>query len=209
MSKSLQQFREWATAVKRTGNPAGGSYSGQCVSLVQQYLDQVFSVPYTARGNAKDFVPPTFNRVSGAVQAGDIIRYGANYGYGYGHIGIIDDNGQFLDQNGVLALHVGIRATPFNGIEGVYRPTKGFNVKTPAPAPTAGGRIAVPAKTARVTALGLNVRRESSTSSPILATYSQGQTFMYDSYIIANGYVWLSYVGASGNRAYVAEGVRR
>jgi len=33
----------------------GGSYKGQCVSLIQQYLNKVFDVPYVARGHAKDW----------------------------------------------------------------------------------------------------------------------------------------------------------
>ena len=72
MAKTLQEFREWAVAQGgNIGNPVINNYRGQCVSLVQQYLYQVFDVPYAARGNAKDFVPPNFNRVSGAVRAGD------------------------------------------------------------------------------------------------------------------------------------------
>lgn len=129
---SLQGFREWATAARQVSNPQVGTYPGQCVSLVQQYLFQVFGVPYAARGNAKDFVPPGFIRVTGPAKPGDIIRYGANYGGGLGHIGFVDDNGQWTDQNGVAVLHVGTRATPFIAYESIWRPTKPFTIKTPA-----------------------------------------------------------------------------
>ena len=44
-----------------------------------------------------------------------------------------------------------------------------------------------------------------STNGPIVAQYSAGQTFNYDSWVIANGYYWLSYVSYSGVRRYVAE----
>jgi hypothetical protein len=128
---SLQGFREWAVAARQVSNPQVGTYPGQCVSLVQQYLFQVFGVPYASRGNAKDFVPPGFTRVSAPFRAGDIIRYGANYGGGYGHIGLIDDNGQWLDQNGVSVLHVGQRATPFGSIESIWRPSNAFAIKAP------------------------------------------------------------------------------
>lgn len=128
---SLQGFREWAVAARQVSNPQVGTYPGQCVSLVQQYLFQVFGAPYAARGNAKDFVPPGFSRVTDSARAGDIVRYGANYGGGYGHIGLIDDNGQWLDQNGVAVLHVGQRPTPFNGIESIWRPNSAFTIKTP------------------------------------------------------------------------------
>lgn len=205
---SLQQFREWATSVGQTGNPSGDSYRGQCVSLVQQYLNQVFDIPYAARGNAKDFAAPTFTKYPGNVGRlpGDIIRYGSNYGGGYGHIGIIDDNGQFLDQNGTVAMRVGIRAVPFGGIESVWRPTQGFNVKTPLPPQPSGDGRKGAKGTARVLVANLNVRSEPSTGAPVVASYAAGQTFTYDSFIITNGFVWLSYIGGSGARRYVAEG---
>lgn len=129
---SLQAFREWAVAARQVSNPQVGSYPGQCVSLVQQYLYQVFGVAYAARGNAKDFVPPGFTRVNGPARSGDIVRYGSNYGGGYGHIGLMDDNGQWLDQNGVSVLHVGQRNTPFASAESIWRPNNSFTIKTPA-----------------------------------------------------------------------------
>lgn len=53
---------------------------------------------------------------------------------------------------------------------------------------------------------GLNVRATPSIDGKKVATYAKGEKFGYDSYIITGGYVWLSYVGRSGNRVYVAEG---
>lgn len=60
--------------------------------------------------------------------------------------------------------------------------------------------------TATVTAKVLNVRDKASTKGKVVATYKKGEKFKYDSYIITNGYVWLSYIGKSGKRRYVAEG---
>ena len=59
--------------------------------------------------------------------------------------------------------------------------------------------------TATVIVPNLNVRNDPSTSGPILAHYSQGQSFNYDSWVIANGYSWLSYMSTSGVRRYRAE----
>lgn len=201
MAKTLQSFRGWAVNQGgHIGNPGVGNYAGQCVSLVQQYLNQVFDVPYQARGNAKDFVPPTFTRVSGSPQPGDILRYGANYGGGYGHIGLIDDDGLFLDQNGDKVLAVNRRSAPYAGYESIWRPTKPFAIKNQ----TDGRRAAK--GTATVLALALNVRNSPDTNGEVVATYSKGQTFNYDSFIISNGFVWLSYISNSGARRYVAEG---
>jgi len=49
-----------------------------------------------------------------------------------------------------------------------------------------------------------NIRSNASTGSSVVGLYSKGQSVIYDSKIIAGGYVWLSYIGASGNRRYVA-----
>lgn len=43
-------------------------------------------------------------------------------------------------------------------------------------------------------------------TSPAVAYYNYGQAIYYDSYIMSNGYAWISYIGASGNRRYVAVG---
>lgn len=210
MAKSLQQFREWAIIAKSTGNPSGGSYHGECVSLIQQYVNQVFNQPYKARGHAYYYVPPTFKRMPAntKLKPGDIVRYGTNYGYGYGHIGMIDDRGLYLDQNGVVARKIGTRKTPFIGIESVWRPTKKFNVKTPKPkSKLVVGKRTARKGTATVTVSALNVRDKASTKGKVVDTYKKGGKFKYDSYIITNGYVWLSYIGGqSGKRRYVAEG---
>lgn len=58
--------------------------------------------------------------------------------------------------------------------------------------------------TARVVTL-VNVRNDPSTNGPIVAQYQPGQTFNYDSWVIANGFQWVSYVSYSGVRRYVAE----
>lgn len=50
----------------------------------------------------------------------------------------------------------------------------------------------------------LNVRSAPSTSSSIVASYNGGQSFIYDSKVEANGYLWASFIGYSGARRYVA-----
>lgn len=60
--------------------------------------------------------------------------------------------------------------------------------------------------TATVTSGPIHVRTAPSTNATMVADYVVGQTFNYDSYIITDGYVWLSYVSTTGQRHYVAEG---
>jgi len=73
------------------------------------------------------------------------------------------------------------------------------------PVPSNGDRIASKG-TATVIVDALNVRNAPDKNSTSVAVYSKGQTFNYDSYQVANGYVWLSYVAYGGARRYVAEG---
>lgn len=60
--------------------------------------------------------------------------------------------------------------------------------------------------TATVTVDLLNIRNDPSDDNSIVGSYSKGQTFNYDGFLINDGYVWLSYVSYSGVRRYVAEG---
>lgn len=125
---NLKQFGDWGLSQGSVANPAPNyGYKGQCVSLIQQYLYQVFGMPFKARGNAKDWaynIPEGFTKLSAntKLQRGDILVYGSNYGGGYGHIGLIDVNWKFYDQNGIKRLAVGYRDNPFGGYVCVLRP---------------------------------------------------------------------------------------
>lgn len=129
MTESLQAFREWAiTQGGNIGNPLVNTYRGQCVSLVQQYLYRVFAIPYAPRGNAKDFVPPNFSKVSGSPRAGDVVRWPASNYSKYGHIGLIDDDALYLYQNknGDGKIH---RGEPIPAGYTLFRPSGSFAVK--------------------------------------------------------------------------------
>lgn len=129
MTESLQAFREWVVVQGgNIGNPLVNTYRGQCVSLVQQYLYRVFAIPYAPRGNAKDFIPPKFSKVSGPPAAGDILRWPASNYSKYGHIGLIDDNGLYLYQNKKSdgKIH---RGEPIPAGYTLFRPSGSFTVK--------------------------------------------------------------------------------
>lgn len=126
---TLAEFGSWALAQKSVANPPpNNNFKGQCVSLIQQYLYQVFNKPFQAYGNAKDWennYPKDYFvkfDVSQSLQKGDVLVYGSNYGGGYGHIGLIDANENFFDQNGVKKLAVGYRSKPFIGYRCILRP---------------------------------------------------------------------------------------
>lgn len=211
---SLDSFGAWALAQGQVANP-NGTYPGQCVSLTQQYLYMCYGVPYAPRGNAKDFVPPEFHRLAGVndLQPGDIVRYGANYGGGYGHIGIIDVNGKFLDQNGTVAMRVAVRNTPFSGIESVYRPDNRCALYDAQPATSNWNTKGIPTGATPQNgtfkaSVNRNIRRQPGLNGEIISTiFTAGATQKYDCYVDADNFRWVSWIGASGNRNYTA--VRR
>ena len=118
----------------QVANPSpNNKYLGECVSLIQQYLYNVFNIPFTAHGNAKDWtnnLPEGFDKLNpnAELQRGDILVYGADYGAGYGHIGIIDVNWKFLDQNGTVSRKVAYRDKPFNGYICILRHRGGVDL---------------------------------------------------------------------------------
>lgn len=126
---NLQQFGSWALGQGSVANPEpNNKYKGECVSLVQQYLYQVFEKSFKAYGNAKDWIDkyPSeyFNKLNANVgyQKGDVLVYGADRGNGYGHMGIIDCNNKWLDQNGIKKKAVAYQDKPFPGYKCILRP---------------------------------------------------------------------------------------
>ncbi len=204
---NLAEFGSWGLAQGSVANPAPNyKYKGQCVSLIQQYLYQVFGMQFKARGNAKDWaynIPDGFTKLSSnvALKKGDILVYGSNYGGGYGHIGLIDVNGKYYDQNGIKRLAIGYRDNPFSGYICVLRPNN--QKKLGLNADRSGNRIAQNG-TFTASVNNLNVRRSPSLSGQVVAQYDKGESVKYDSYIDNEGYRWISYVGKSGNRNYIA-----
>lgn len=124
----LKEFENWALNKKSVGNPPpqNNSFEGQCVSLVQQYLYKVFGKTFKAYGNAKDWATNYpkhyFKKVTGTLQAGDVLVYGSNYGKGYGHIAIVSSDKKFFDQNGTKSLKVAVASKIWSGYIAILRP---------------------------------------------------------------------------------------
>lgn len=101
--KSLEKFIE-ETKGTQVDFPEGNlptNLKGQCVTLVQNYIYSCLGQPYTARGNAKDWVKSYVNEGLGETvsdqKTGDIIVF-QKEAKGYGHIAIWVD-GRIYDQN--------------------------------------------------------------------------------------------------------------
>lgn len=173
-----------------------------------------------------------FNRekANGTVRAGDPpvglwtpIFFSLNKGVyaGLGHVAWAYNHG-----NGWIEIHdsetrPGARAVYRNINEvlawfGAYAPTYlGWSlfidgrqiIEEYTPPTTPQGNLIAAKGTATVQVDALNVRNEPNRSATVVAVYSKGQQFNYDSYIIADGHVWLSYKSYSGVRRYIAEGM--
>lgn len=99
---SLNEFIN-KTKGRSIGNPWNGSYRGECVSLLQNYIQDCLGQPAKARGNAIDWKTTYVNEGLGYIttnpRIGDIIVYGRSKGNGYGHVAIYIDSSTMYDQN--------------------------------------------------------------------------------------------------------------
>lgn len=103
MKKSLEKFID-ETKGTRVDVPwvsEPSKLKGQCVSLIQTYIQECLEQPAKARGNAKDWIKSYVEEGLGYTvseqQTGDIIVF-PNEAEGYGHIAIYVD-GKLYDQN--------------------------------------------------------------------------------------------------------------
>jgi hypothetical protein len=79
--------------------------------------------------------------------------------------------------------------------------------ETPTPNPNPGGNTGlIPYTGVFIPNIQLPVSGDTEPNSPALAYYDPGMSILYDSYIFANGYAWISYISYSGPRRYVAVG---
>lgn len=127
----MDAFKNWAISQGSVATPIG-TYVGECVSLVQQYLDRVFGIPFQARGHAKDWptngnVLANFDKVS-SPQAGDIGVSGATATNPYGHIWIYLSPTQILEQNGRVARRVSVGSAYSNPIAILRKKGTGGNM---------------------------------------------------------------------------------
>ncbi|HEM3674655.1 TPA: PlySs2 family phage lysin, partial [Streptococcus suis] len=152
---------------------------------------------------------------SGPFKAGQIVTLGATPGNPYGHVVVVEAvNG---DQLTILEQNYGGKRYPVRNYysatsycqQVVHYITPPGTVTQSAPNLT-GSRSYRETGIMTVTVDAINVRRAPNTSGQVVATYTKGQSFAYDTVIIdVNGYVWVSYIGGSGKRNYVATGATK
>lgn len=115
VANNADEYAKTRLGVYFDGNPA--TLTGQCVSLVKWFLQEMTSVPdpQAARGHAKDYGANLVAQGHAAVVAaanrkrGDIVVWKKDGG-GYGHIGVLLSNDQIFEENvglvGVPSKHI-------------------------------------------------------------------------------------------------------
>lgn len=161
---------------------------------------------------------------SWSMKRGDIVIWGKKgYSAGAGgHTGICLDGNRWIectawknlgvtvqDHDARWAMNGGPYFYAYRQDTSSVEPPKPTTPKPSQPAPTPSGVGKRIAQKAKFTASEIvNIRRTpKTTGNKPVETLKAGQTIQYDSYIDADGWRWVSYIGFSGNRNYVA--VRR
>ncbi|HFI0351822.1 TPA: PlySs2 family phage lysin, partial [Streptococcus suis] len=147
---------------------------------------------------------------SGPFKAGQIVTLGATPGNPYGHVVVVEAvNG---DQLTILEQNYGGKRYPVRNYYSAasYRQQVVHYITPPGTVALSTPQVARTFTEYGVFTVAvdcINVRRAPNTAGQIVATYTKGQSFKYDLVIIdVNGYVWISYIGGSGKRNYVATG---
>lgn len=78
------------------------------------------------------------------------------------------------------------------------------NIDNSSPAPKPSYKLIPQNGTCTVLVDELMIREEPSTSSKSVGSYNKGESVIYDYYVDNEGYRWISWIGASGNRRYMA-----
>lgn len=209
------------------GADADGAYGTQCVDLPNS-----ISINFFGRalwGNAIDLLNSAaeqgyevvYDAVGVNPRAGAVFVQETTYiaGHPYGHTGLVieDSDGytmRTIEQNidgNADSLYVGgparYNTRNFDGIVGwFYFPLDNVDYQPVQATNTGDGRITEENGTFTVEVSALNVRDKAGLDGAIVAVYGAGETINYDGYCDKDGYIWVTYIGASGNRRYVAVG---
>ena len=188
----------------------GKALWGNAIDLLNSAASLGYEVEYNQEGNL-DSKPR-----AGAVFVMDTTYI---YGHEYGHTGLVieDSDGytmKTIEQNidgNADSLYIGgparYNTRNFDGVVGwFYFPTDDTDYQ-PAPiVPSGDGSIHEETGTFIVEVSALNVRSAAGLNAEIVAVYTTGQEINYDGWCDVDGYIWITYIAASGNRRYVAVG---
>ncbi|OFI49516.1 cell wall hydrolase [Floricoccus tropicus] len=223
-------------ANKGVGVDADGVYGTQCVDLPNWICTQFFGVALwgnaidllnsaAAQGFKVEY--NEWNNPNSVARAGAFFVM-QTYDHPYGHTGLVIKDGdgytlETVEQNveGVIdgqyhpeALEIGGPAryivreyADFEGeILGWFYPPYSDTPATKPPTSGTSTKVNEEYGTFTVEVSALNVRDKASLSGNVVATYGPSMEINYDGWLDSDGYIWVTYIAASGNRRYVAVG---
>lgn len=212
----------WNLAQSGMGVDKDGYAGSQCVDLVSWPAKHFFGVDLW--GNARDLLDSAAGAGWSVVYASSGLRpepgaffvmdYWAG-GVNYGHTGfIIGLTGEMLEtveQNLAGDLEVGSPAQfnkrPLSDLVGWFYPPYEDEEGNGGADKAVVDRSAMVPEEGEFTLgdMSINVRREPSLLGEVVAVYEPGEVVTYDYKVLASdGYRWISFVGGSGHRNYMA-----
>ena len=187
-----------------------GMYGAQCVDLIMAYVKTFAN--FQIYGNAIDYltnsIPSGWKRYYKGdtnIAPGDIAIWHWGSWDKYGHVGIVIEVNNGL----ITSVEQNVDGTPEQGgvarimsrddtcLAGFIRPSYDSNEDWTRVNENGKFTVTVPA---------INVRTKPSISGEIVSSYSEGEVVYYDSYVIKEGFVWISYISYSNERRYMAIG---
>ena len=187
-----------------------GMYGAQCVDLIMAYVKTFAN--FQIYGNAIDYltnsIPSGWKRYYKGdtnIAPGDIAIWHWGSWDKYGHVGIVIEVNKGL----ITSVEQNVDGSPEQGgvarimsrddtcLAGFIRPSYDSNEDWTRVDENGKFTVTVPA---------INVRTKPSISGEIVSSYSEGEVVYYDSYVIKEGFVWISYISYSNERLYMAVG---
>ena len=207
---SQQTMVNWAKDNVYKWIDMDGMYGAQCVDLIMAYV-KTFA-DFQIYGNAIDYltnsIPSGWKRYykgDAEIAPGDIAIWHWGSWDKYGHVGIVIEVNNGL----ITSVEQNVDGTPEQGgvarimsrddtcLAGFIRPSYDSNEDWTRVDENGKFTVTVPA---------INVRTKPSISGEIVSSYSEGEVVYYDSYVIKEGFIWISYISYSNERRYMAVG---
>lgn len=187
-----------------------GMYGAQCVDLIMAYTEHFGG--FRTYGNAIDYLhntlPKDWHRYlkgENSIAPGDIAIWQWGINDKYGHVGIVTE----VKNGYITSVEQNVDGTPSRGgmarlmtrddkyLVGFIRPK--YDNEDAWTRTSDYGQF-------KVTVTSINVRNKPSVQGKVVATYQKGESLNYDSYVLNEGFIWVSYLSYSNERRYIATG---
>ena len=207
---SQQTMVNWAKDNVYKWIDMDGMYGAQCVDLTMAYVKNF--ADFQIYGNAIDYltnpIPPGWKRYykgDTEIAPGDIAIWHWGDWDKFGHVGIVID----IDDDIITSVEQNVDGTPERGgiariisrddtyLAGFIRPSYDSSEEWNRIDEEGSFTVSVPS---------INVRNKPSKLGKIVSVYHKGERVFYDSYVIKEGFVWISYISYSNERHYMAIG---